>query len=366
MYKHLSLIIVLLTLTPLFAQDRSTDELVKELTSPRWIIYQEAQERPSYDALWNGGADWISARIMLSQGGEAEFGLTEEQDARLSFLRKENEIAQELFRRKFQQQDPELLKANELANAAILKDDPYFYNATDEQKRAYMEANMGLFQFADKYMDQELRETLTPEQMVKVQTLKLQLLPGMGLPSPAMFEPLGLSDEQKAEMETIKSEMKAEFDSLVDEQMGMRREFLSTITAELVEKLKNEDMDSPNRLFDELSTIGKKTMEDFSKDENQIKMRKATDERGRKFATLLKARLMNVLTDEQLDKMQKLMDDSPDFVKKMLAKMSTEREEAEKSNQWSPGPNSWRPGDGTPEDFKNERKKGNFPKAKIG
>jgi hypothetical protein len=32
---------------------------------------------------------------------------------------------------------------------------------------------------------------------------------------------------------------------------------------------------------------------------------------------------------------------------------------------WVPGPGSWRPGDPLPEQFKIERKKGNFPRREV-
>jgi len=72
---------------------------------------------------------------------------------------------------------------------------------------------------------------------------------------------------------------------------------------------------------------------------------------------------MNVLTDEQLDKMQKILDEAPAFAKRMLAQSKAQQEEQKRSQTYTPGPDSWRPGDPLPEQFKEERKTGNFPRG---
>ncbi len=343
-----------------YSQAQQTgEEHFKWLLSPSWLLDQEAQERPTYYSLYNGdGGNWLSARIIFRTENESILGLSPEQDQRLFFLRKENEIGKEIAQKRFQNPTSEMLQIEQNMRDAIPKDDPDFRNATEEQKRAYVAAAEKFYNaFFYEAIDDEVAETLTPEQMQKVNLLKLQLLPEIGFPSVTMFESLGLSDEQKAEMEAIKEEMRPEFDALVDEEMNMRREFFVAMIENIKEMNKSHPFQSPEEAIGKMSEAGDKARE--TNRDKWTQQRKANAEKGQKFATRFKARLMNVLTDEQLDKMQKLMDEAPDFVKKMLRNMRQERIENERNGVYRPGPDSWRPGDGTPEEFKIERKK--FP-----
>ena len=78
--------------------------------------------------------------------------------------------------------------------------------------------------------------------------------------------------------------------------------------------------------------------------------RKTADlqERGKKLVTILQNRLMNVLTDAQLGEMQKILDETPEFAKRIIAQFKAGRETQERSPVYVPEPNSWRPGDPLP------------------
>ena len=76
---------------------------------------------------------------------------------------------------------------------------------------------------------------------------------------------------------------------------------------------------------------------------------------------------MNVLTDEQLEKMQDIMDNPSPFARAFGATIRARREqEAERRREnpdtWFPGPDSWRPGMPVPERFRQERQTGRFPR----
>jgi hypothetical protein len=204
---------LLLGVTSAFCQEGKTEnDPLRIITSPRWLLDQDAQERPLYYDLLAGDGTWVPARILLRTGSESPLGLSDEQNARLASLRKENEIGRELVMERLQSPSPEFVQAMQAQQATVPKDDPDFHNATEEQKKAYVAAASVGSRLFFKILDEEVQNTLTPEQMEKVQLLKMQLLPEMGLPSVYMFAPLGLSDEQKKEMEAIKQEMLPEFD----------------------------------------------------------------------------------------------------------------------------------------------------------
>jgi hypothetical protein len=354
MARFLWTTLVLLFVTPIWAQN-NFEQNIKRQQSPLGMLSQEADYRATFGSTWNGHGTWMALRVMLKAGGESELGLSEEQNKRLYYLHYDGEMARDWSQRMRQNPTEAYTNAAEAVRAATPQDDPLFERATDEQKNAYVAAladALGLF--IDE-VQADINETLTPEQMLKVRKLELQLMPEIGLPFPSMFEPLDLTDEQKKQMNTVTDEMKAEFDRLITEGAALRGERMKK-SAEILETLyKEKHFDSREEFLKAKKEADQKSFKDKSLQERQKKL----DERGKKFVTLLKSRLMNVLTDEQLDKMQRILDDSPEFVKNVLAEMKKQRKTNEKSGQYVPGPDSWRPGDGTPKSFKANRKAAN-------
>jgi hypothetical protein len=337
---------------------QGVENLIKEFQSPRWLLYQEAQERPLYRRLWNGGGNWAVARIIVNAGGDQALNLTGEQHNRLTFLYKENELGRDLMIKKREANDPEFLSLYEAAEMTKLPNDSDFKHATEEQRKKFIVAHEAFFDLPCRYMDEEIEETFTPEQWKILQEAKIQLMPEMGLPMPSMFEVLGLSDEQRKQMEIVKQDMKEEFEALLDELMKLkteqRREMVNLLTQSLGEDFSGlSEKDFNNKIRDAAEKAGKNE-----------KIRKKIEEKtglAQKFAATLKIRLMNVLTDEQLDKMQEIIDNKPDFIVSMLDKMNKQRLEREKKKQWDISPDVWRPGDGVPKQFKKERQNRQFP-----
>jgi len=69
--------------------------------------------------------------------------------------------------------------------------------------------------------------------------------------------------------------------------------------------------------------------------------------------------MFDVLTDEQWERMIDLIDNPPDYVKKILDEKRKAREaetaSSGESGEWQPGPGSWQPGDGIPAGYRIER-----------
>jgi hypothetical protein len=264
-------------------------------------------------------------------------------------------VGREIGQRIFPKPTPEVAQVMEAVQAAELPNDPNFERATEEQKAAFRDATMDQKNLLVSALQTEIEETLTPEQMLQVRKLEMQLMPVMGIPFPAMFDPLDLTDEQKMEMNKIADEMKAEFDRFTLECTQLKGELLLAAYGLL-----------KGKSFATLEEFNKSRQEIHSQFVPSEAMRKkALDlrERGTRFMTLLQNRLMNVLTDEQLDKMQRIMDESPDFAKQVVAATKAQREAQEKSPVWVPGPDSWRPGDPLPVQFKEERRTRGFPRS---
>jgi Spy/CpxP family protein refolding chaperone len=332
------------------------EQMFRFLQSPRKKLDEEAGETSGDLSAWNGHGTWMTLRTMVRLGGESELGLTEEQKQRLPFLYKENEFGAEWFQRMRENPTPEYTQAMAAMQAAMLPDDPFFERAADEQKNAYREASMMPSILMWEGLQKGIEETLTPEQMLRVRKMEMQVMPELGIPFPAMFDVLDLTNEQKKEMNKIADEMKAEYEGLVREAAALKAEWVVSTYG----LLKGKTFAS----YKEFDEARNDAFRRSAPSEEARKKRADLQERGTKMVTLLKDRLMNELTDKQLDEMQKIMDESPRFIKRALPQFRAARKEQEKSPGYVPGPNSWRPGDGAPpSQFKEERKRRPFPRT---
>jgi hypothetical protein len=127
-----------------------------------------------------------------------------------------------------------------------------------------------------------------------------------------------------------------------------------------IEKVKKEKNRFPTPA--EIEAIGKKLM---AGDPEYKKIRVALQSEGKAFATKFRIKMFDVLTDEQWARLQKLVDDPPEHAKTIRKKLKAESDEADKKEAWTPGPNSWRPGDPVPEEYRQQRneRRGRFPRG---
>jgi len=333
---------------------RTVENYIQQRQNPRRQLQWEA-DHLTYRSTWRGHGSWMSLNTFLRLGGEAELGLTEDQKHRLSYLYKSNGVSGDWKRSMEANPTPEYILAMEAIQATEIPDDPLFERATEEQKNAFREAFLAPLMLFTKVAQADIEETLLPEQMLQVRKLEMQMMSEFGFLFPAMFDPLDLTDDQKEEMNQIAQEMEAEFDRLTMEQALFKSERLVAMYGSLREKSYtsieefNESLQNLQRLFVPSETLRKKG-EDLHA-------------RGTRFVTLLQHRLMNVLTDEQLDKMQKILDETPDLIKRLIASRRAARESQEKAPGYVPGADSWRPGMPLPVEFKEERRTGRFPRS---
>jgi hypothetical protein len=165
-----------------------------------------------------------------------------------------------------------------------------------------------------------------------------------------MFDPLGLTDDQKKEMNKITDELKDEFYLLTQETATLKAERIVASYG----LLKGKTFTSRDEFNKALSDVHSQ----YVPSEAARKRSADLHERGTKLTNTLQSRLMNVLTDEQLDKMQKVLDESPRFVKLMITQSKMQQTmQAVTPGNYIPGPDAWRPGDPVPVQFKEERQR---------
>ena len=357
-----------LLLTVVSAQEPPTPEQLQQqiaaelhrLQSPREQLMQEANALASYHPLWAGQGTVDMLSFMLApprrtsyNGTNADvlLGLTEEQMQQLAFTYDLN--ARIEWSRQKVQDMPEYARAVPAARAATnIPDDYLFEHATEEQKNAFREATVAEIKMLSPVMHEEIINILTPEQLLQVRKWEMQMMSEKGLPCPAMFEILDLTDDQKKEMNEIAVEMKVEFDSLVREAVAVKFERESAD----YKLLEGKTFVSRQEFNEQLGEVWRKSVDGI-----EIHKSRSLEGKGIELLTLLQNRLMNVLTDEQLDKMQQIIDETPEYLKRYLAARKAERETQRQAPGYVPGPDSWRPGMPVPERFRQERRPGRFP-----
>jgi len=356
-------IVALLCCSMLFhvasAQEPSAEQQVEAhlrfLLSPAMQLGLESSQLANSRSPWNGHGSWMPLRHMLLAGAEGELGLTEDQKQRLAPLYAEPALGWSWYLQMLQNPTPEFVQIQTALEATRIPDDPYFEHATEEQKNAYREASFALENALLAVMQTEIQETLTPEQMLQVRKLEMQMMSEMGIPFPSMFDPLDLTEEQREEMNNIADELKAEFDQLTMESAVLHAER----HAAMYRSLHGQSFASQT----ELHTVLQERQRRFVPSEEMRRRGNDLQERGTRLMTLLQTRLMNVLTDDQLDKMQEILNATPEFANNLIAERRARREAARQSPIYMPGPDSWRPGDPMPTQFREERQRSRFPRS---
>jgi Spy/CpxP family protein refolding chaperone/Ni/Co efflux regulator RcnB len=228
-----------------------------------------------------------------------------------------------------------------------------------------------------KIVSNTMDAVLTPEQKQKMNEIQLTSMGKMPIIvatvtptlystdvtmpviSPHMFEALDLTDAQKRQMERIKKELEPEFEKTL---------------ADFV----NNQVILRNRMIDEFEKQGENNVFDYrgaqeaipplmkkllAEDPEYKKIHDEMQSKTQTFAARYKTKMFDALTDLQWKRLQELIDNPPAHAKAFRNRLKEKMGEAEKSGGgWQPGPNSWRPGDAIPEEYRRQRNvTGPFP-----
>jgi len=216
--------------------------------------------------------------------------------------------------------------------------------------------------------------TLTPEQRQTMNEAFLASMSELPIILPDMYEALDLTDAQKRQMEKIKNELDVEFEKTLDDfvtyQMMLRDMLIDELDKQGVGAVKvgispQEMAQEMETVYSEFSKKSQAAMRKLAENPKYKKIQDALQSTTKAFSTQFKTRLYDVLTDEQWIQLQDLIDNPPEHAKVLLKKLREQRGETKKTGVWSPGPNSWQPGDPIPEAYRIERnERRNFPRPK--
>jgi Spy/CpxP family protein refolding chaperone len=171
--------------------------------------------------------------------------------------------------------------------------------------------------------------------------------------SPRMFEALNLTDAQKQQMEAIKNELEPEFEEKLDSYVKGIRMLRDKSSAEYIRLLREGTGDHTWEEQQNASLAAKKKA--LTEDMELKKYWEEMMSQNQAFATQFRIKMFDVLNDEQWTRFQKLTDDPSEYIKALQKKVKEMMGESEKTDGWMPGPNSWRPGDPIPVEYRQER-----------
>jgi len=224
----------------------------------------------------------------------------------------------------------------------------------EEIKQKYIDLKVKMGEMQNEKEANLFNEILTPDQMRKIQEFYISSMSESAqFVFPRMFEALDLSDEQRNQLDEIKKEMEPEFEKHADMQAEFtekHHERLNELAPETYRAV--SDPEERERRFQE---VQKQVWAELQPDADEIM------EFGKGLAKQLKFKMFDVLTDEQMERMADLIDNPPDYVKKLFPKRWKND-----GGEWKPNANSWKPGDGIPEEYlqHREEQKARFPRKR--
>ena len=337
--------------------------------------YHQSENRLRYWTMWDGNGASSSVRpFVFDDDFRQGIGLTDEQHEQLKFMYSRNGGMGHWYRSRALT-NPELaalLEESDRLQASMRGDDPYGERLTEEEKQAIIANSEKTSAIYRAETQKDVENILTPEQMQVVREYELAMMGEIPILNPSMFECLDLTEEQKAQMASIKQAMEQEFEAIVEE-LVQAQDALDMLEFDLFDKLGikfdengipvDENGKSLMNNLEALMEIKKKS--ELIKKEmtaNTEARMKQINERAGGFMRGFKFEMFDVLTDEQMERMQRIIDNPPEFIKKRRDQSQKERAGKEKKDKWQPGPDSWKPGDPIPEEYLQQRQERRFPR----
>ncbi len=340
------------TTTDVFAQPPQID-FMRIMRSPMGRISQQAGGRAVSRAMWEGNAGALMAFQLADEPEIREaWGITDEQHQQI----KATVTNPMLF-----MNHPDFPALAGEMQKYVNPADIYMENATQEQLDGFAAVQEKLIGLSMEVIPAEIGKVMTEEQNQKLLEFQLASMSGMPITMPKAFEALGLSDEQKQQLDGVKKEFEADFMQLMDEAMETQFGLLDKMY-EQMEKDGVEIKDLKD-LQEKVMAVAKKVEELGKTDENVRRQNELFQKKGEAFTARLKFKIYDILTDEQMAKLEQLVDNPPEYVTNFLKKMKDKQGLSLDAKSPSDFMNAWKPGEPIPEEYRQKRARKAFPQA---
>ncbi len=336
------------------AQAPAPADFGKMMRSKSMRKLQQNAAKTALRSFWNGGGSSLMFQQLILQDADFREGFSISEEQRDQMGQKMTETMQKAFMNdpKFKTLQAQMQKLQDPA-------DPFLENAPEEKQQEFAQLQEKITDIAIRRMNEAIEGEMTPEQKRKMKEFQISTMSEIPIVSPDMFEALDLSEQQRQQLNGIKKELEPEFERNMDDIMDVQFRALDK-AYDILDK-EGGEIKSPQDFQEKLVAAHKRVQEENPEFKD---IEKNIVEKGRAFSEKLKYKMFDVLTDEQMERMGQLIDNPPDYVKKMLAKMKERRGASGGSGgdgAWQPGLDSWKPGDPIPEEYKKQRKERRFP-----
>jgi len=334
--------------------------------SPEMQQMQRNGMRQMMNSFWGGdGSNMMAMGFLQQEDFRAGIGLTDEQFQNIRSAPS-----------RFMEDDPRAQQFRDEMNELMTRDGgPFGENGTAEMRQRFVELQMEVQATMQERMVEgmtnTINENLTPDQIQKVREAQISAMSALPIISASMFEALDLSDAQKRRLDEIKKEMEPEFERHADKLVDMQMLMMEKMQERQERIMGTTDPEERARLSEGFSP------ENIIR--NNPELQRAMNEvmeSGRVFSEAVKVRMFDVLTDAQWRRMTALIDNPPEYMKKVIAEMrkqmGTDDPQAangqavsrQPGSGWAPGPGSWQPGDPIPMQYRIEREtRSRFPRG---
>ena len=294
--------------------------------------------------VWEGAGAYFSFPYYASRGGEEfrqGFGLTEQQvqDIRETIISR-TDLTALAYNTATMALGEQTVLSEEIKSVAIAS------------------LEMSVPQLLEE-VDEAAAEHLTPEQRQQFQELRVMTMSVFPFAYPPMFEALGLTEEQRTLLADLKKELEPEYETMSQQFVADRimiRDKFDVAYVQIFQEISREEwrqkpQEEREKKADEIR--GRLLRED-------AEYRKAMERihtQGRDFQNRLKD-WFDILTIEQIDKLNRLINNPPDYAKKIMESIRRENGDPPKiaeADKWEFLNRAWRPGDPLPEGYLQQR-----------
>lgn len=320
-------------------------ELLKPFRSP---AAQEMQKRVGKDlvrSLWSeNGSNLMTMGLMNNPDIRKGLGVSDEQHRQI-----QQGMMKEL------QSHPEWAAIEAEGKKYRESGDPFMENADEEAKRKMVALQEKAVSIMMGAMEKETQKSLTDEQKRKAQEFQLASMSEFPIVTPDMFKALDLSGDQLKKMNTIREDLKPGFEKVMDDLIDAQIKS----SALVFERLEREDIpiEDHKQLMEAIKTMTEKVKED---DPRYLRILGEAMDKGQAFTTQLKFKMFDVLTDEQLARLEEIVNNPPEYVQKFLEKLR-EQLGGRRGGAMQPMLDAWKPGEPIPEEYKKQRQRKGFP-----
>lgn len=311
--------------------------------------FRESQKRAGKSAMksfWSGnGSNLMAVQLLEKKDVRDAWGVTDEQHAQVKgamtgmFTRPEfAETMKEMG---------ELQKGGKLFDADGDK---------DAQKR-FGELQTQMLEKMMELVPAEIDKVLSPEQKRKMQEFQLASMSEIPIVTPTMFEALDLSADQKTKMEAVRKELEPRFEHMADEFIDTQMKMSDKIW---------DAMEKDPQGFGDLTKFGERVKEMTKRlnaeDEEFRKLNEQLETDGKLFVTQLKFKMFDILTDEQLARLDEIVSNPPEYVRDHLESLRERFGRSDRPDASKAFLDAWKPGQPIPEEYRQKRKASGFPR----